>query len=103
DAPDTSRSELVFTVQPDVTYWVEVTSFSGFDTGSYTLSIETRAEEAEVPSEPAIAPSFAELLTLTSILPEALDVLADHLSFSEGYTVIDETGIYSRTLIRIRW
>jgi hypothetical protein len=103
DAPDTSRSELAFTVQPGVTYWIEVTSFSGFDTGPYSLSIQTGPEEVEVPGEPAVAPSFAELLTLTSILPQALEILADHLSFSEGYTVIEETGIYSRTLIRIRW
>jgi hypothetical protein len=48
-------------------------------------------------------PTFSELLDLYDLLPQLLEVLADHLSTSESYTVQGEDGVYSRTLMRIRW
>jgi len=106
DAPDISRSEINFTAEDGVTYWVEVTSFSGQEAGSYNLSVAVSSggpSLAEPGSESPPPPSFAELLNLTGILPEALGVLADHLSFSEGFTAIDGDTLYSRALTRIRW
>ncbi len=49
------------------------------------------------------APDYAELLQLTEILPQALKVIAKHLSFSEGYSTLVDDSIYQRSLTRIVW
>lgn len=140
DAPDTSRSALAFTVEAEREYWIEVSSFSGYGSGPYTLNVAiadagttpdetegsdgsdgaegdandaTGAEQGEEQGEGTTvtelpAPDFAELLTLTELLPDALRVLADHLLALESYTVVDDEAVdggvlYSRQLLRMDW
>lgn len=97
------ESQITFTVQPGINYWVEVTSFSRWDTGEYTLTLTV--EEGEMIEEPETVepPSYTELLNLTDLLPSALAVIVDHLDYSEGYGEVREEGLYSRTLVRVRW
>lgn len=106
DSPDTSRSKITFTVQRGVSYWIEATSFSGLDTGTFELSammvpggLDARTSPGEVPRPP----SYSDLLDLTELLPRTLTVLRDHLGHYQSYTVTDGDTIYARSLVRLRW
>ena len=115
-------SQVSFTAQEGVTYLVKATSFDGSGEGAYDLTINSSATEMEAAGEEEtglyaeedieelspedmleLVPSFAEVLNLTGIVPQALLVLADHLGYSEGHTAIEGDTIYSRSLIRITW
>ena len=115
-------SQVSFIAQEGVTYLVKATSFDGSGEGNYELVIDTSIgqgtnievadsdlglyeDTAELSPEEVqeLIPSFSEILNLTEIIPEALLVLADHLSYSEGQVTTEESTIYSRSLIRINW
>ncbi len=115
-------SQVSFTAQEGVIYLVKATSFDGGGEGAYDLTISSSATEMEAASEEEtdlyteedieelspedmleLVPSFAEVLNLTEIVPQALLVLADHLGYSEGHTAVEGDTIYSRSLIRITW
>jgi hypothetical protein len=93
DAPDIYRSEVGFTAKPDEEYLVQVTSYSGDDTGEYLLTVETGA--GAVPLDP---PGFTRILELLELPASLLDVLAEHFHTTVGYTVSEENTLYSRTV-----
>ena len=119
---DYQVSEASFDVEEGAEYWVKVTSFDGSSTGSYELSISSSAGEPDMGDMPteedlfpdevalvsvdeleALAPSFGELLEITSLLPQIMTVLADHLDYSFNHSHIDGEDVYSKGLIRIDW
>lgn len=108
DNPDTSTSEIVFTAEEGVTYWVEVASFGGFGGGTYELSVMTDAM-GDMAQEPMTedmpeAPSFADLLHLIDMGPEILYIIADYVGYAESYSeVIPGEGIYVYKLLNIDW
>ncbi|MDE0100389.1 MAG: hypothetical protein OXM87_12415 [Truepera sp.] len=60
DSPDTSRSKITFTAQRGVSYWIEATSFSGLDAGTFELSVtmvpgglDALTSPVEVPRPPS--------------------------------------------------
>jgi hypothetical protein len=104
DAPDITRSEIVFTAQEGVRYWIEVASFFGDGTGAYTLNVTVQA--ADSPAEAEVledAPSYSELLELTGFAPKLVRLISDRLGSSESYSVLREGSVYQRTLIRFDW
>ncbi len=102
DAPDTTRSEIVFTAQQGVRYWIEVASFFGDEVGNYTFNVTVR--RADSPTEAlADAPSYSELLELTDFAPKLVRLISERLSSSESYSVLREGSLYQRTLIRFDW
>ncbi|MDE0528330.1 MAG: hypothetical protein OXH85_06540 [Truepera sp.] len=106
DSPDTSRSKITFTVQRGVSYWIEATSFSGLDTGTFELSatmVPGGLDALTSPGEVPRPPSYSDLLDLTELLPRTLTVLRDHLGHYQSYTVTDGDTIYARSLVRLRW
>ena len=114
DMGDSLDSGFSFVVEEGGNYWLEVTSLDGTETGDYTLSTELVAgepmadeeemdEEEMVEEEAAELPNFAELLELFDLLPQTLDVFAQHTSTSEGYSFINGDTVYSRHLTRIDW
>lgn len=90
---------LSFTVREGVSYWLELQSYS-FDDTLYTIDIAVSPATA---TEAAELPPFADLLHLSEILPQALAIIAEHLSTSDGYSYLDGDTLYSRTLIRVAW
>lgn len=91
---------LSFTVREGASYWLELQSYS-FDAAPYTLDITVSpATATDAAAEP---PPFADLLHLTEILPQALAIIAEHLSTSDGYSHLDGDTLSSRTLIRVAW
>ena len=109
DNPDTSTSEIVFTAEEGVTYWVEVASFGGFGSGTYNLSVTTSAveemaQEETMPEVMPEAPSFADMLHLIDMFPEALYIVADYVGYAESYSeVMPGEGIYVYKLLNIDW
>lgn len=117
DMGDSLDSGFDFVVEEGRTYWLEVTSLDGSETGDYTLSVEVAAgdamsdndiDDADVDdmaneAEAAELPSFAELLALFDLLPQSLEVLAQHTSTSEGHSLINDNTVYSRSLMRVSW
>ena len=91
-------------MQWSVSYWIEATSLSGLDTGTFELSVtmvpgglDTLTSPVEVPRPP----SYSDLLDLTELLPRTLTVLRDHLGHCQSYTVTDGDTIYPRSLVRL--
>lgn len=115
---DYQMSELTFTVEDGRDYWVEISSYDGDAVGNYGLTViaeagtpdmtqeseTTETSEGDVITEdtPEL-PSFANLLDFFDLIPTTVNVVADHLSSSEGFSTTDGTTLYSRSLTRIRW
>lgn len=122
DNPDTSRSAVTFGATGGPV-WVQITSWSESSTGPYLLEItpsepapatsqadsetgvvdSVTVEEAPEPVEPVEPPSFRALLELAEIVPEALAILSERVGLSIGYSHVDDTVIYRRTLLEIDW
>lgn len=114
---DYQTSELSFTVEEGRDYWVEVSSYDGDATGDYSITINAEPtlpvveedmtdmteDDTEVMVNEPETPSFAELLDFFELLPATVNVFADHLSTTEGYSMRDGSTVYSRSLVRIRW
>ena len=131
DAGDSSDAALSFTVEEGRSYWVEVSSYDGFEVGDYTLSVETSGEMVETDTEDAAAegdmtegdadddivedtevepelteddlPTFAELLALFELLPQTFEVIAENTDTTEGYSVIQSDTVYLRSVTRVTW
>jgi hypothetical protein len=103
DNADFTGSDITFTASADVTYWVEVGSYSGSGTGDYTLTVSVGAGMADDEMPEVEAPSFAELLELFDMLPRSVRVLAEHASTSSGYSEVDGNTVYSRKQINFIW
>ncbi len=48
-------------------------------------------------------PNYAELLTLTDLLPNALEVIAEHVGAASGYSEVREGAVYRRGTLQIDW
>ena len=48
-------------------------------------------------------PSYAELLALTDLLPDALDIIAERVGVASGYGEVRESAIYRRGTLEIDW
>ena len=131
DDGSSSDSALSFTVEEGRSYWVEVSSYDGFEVGDYTLSVETSGEMAETDTEDPTAegdtnegdsdddtaedtevepelteddlPTFAELLALFELLPQTFEVIAENTDTTEGYSVIQNDTVYLRSVTRVTW
>jgi hypothetical protein len=97
--PDGSTVQT-FTVREGQRYWLELQDFSFESAAAYTLDITVSPAQDVEAVKP---PPFADLLHLTEILPQALAIVAEHLSTSDGYSYLDGDTLYSRTLIRVAW
>lgn len=101
DAPTTDRSFIAFMMEPGIRYQVLASSYGGWQSGSFVLTVNERAVEAdgdasiaipEVPEpveEPEVnvdIPSFGELLAMVDLLPRSIDVIADASGLSWSVT-----------------
>jgi hypothetical protein len=117
DAPSTDRSFIAFLVEPDTRYQVMATSFGGWQTGSFSLSVNQRmeileeGEEALLPDteeplwepEPvAELPTFAELLAMVDLLPRSIDIVADATSLTWTVTRFENGMTITRILLPLR-
>jgi hypothetical protein len=111
DAPWTDRSEIRF--QSDGReLLVGATTWGGGGEGSYRLEVvagtpvpvETPAEPEPTDEAPAVeAPSFAELLPLTEIVPEALGIVAERTGLSWSVRGVDDGSVVTRSLQAFDW
>ncbi|HEX7004859.1 MAG TPA: DUF3352 domain-containing protein [Trueperaceae bacterium] len=97
DMPDTSRSEIVFTVPEGSELALQVTSFGGVSAGNYQLAVEVERVSIARPEAATPLPTFAEILTVTELPAEALDIVAEHVGTTVGYTVTGGSVLYSRS------
>ena len=101
---DITQSRLEFTVQEGITYWIGVSSFGRTEIGDYTLSAEVASSDDTLQGISAEdLPSFPDLLHLSEFTSNALYMLSERLSSSDGYSGENNSGIYSRVLLRLRW
>ena len=129
DAGDSDDAGLSLTVEEGRSYWVEVSSYDGFETGDYTLSVETGGETADTETEDTTTegdmaegetddetfedtepelteddlPTFAELLALFELLPQTFEVIAENTDTTEGYSAIQGDTVYLRGVTRVSW
>ncbi len=109
DAPGLDRSFVAFIAEPGINYHVLATSWSGFDQGTYRVSVRAADDgpgdapppvEAdavdEVPAAIVDAPTFAELLAATDLLPRTLRTLADRSGFVTRSTTVEGDVIITR-------
>ncbi len=102
DAPDTNRSELVFSVESGVRYAVIASSWGGSDVGAIELNAEimgvadtapdTPAEDPldEVPAEALDVPTFAELVAMLDVVTDTLDAIAERTGLATSITVVED-------------
>lgn len=112
DAPWTDRSEIVF-ISDGRALLVGATTWSGSGEGPYELEVTSTAplgepepepEPEPVEEEPEVeAPTFAELLPLTEIVPEALGIVADRLGLSWSVTSSQDGETTTRGLQQVSW
>jgi len=110
DLPDTSRSEIVF-ISDGRPLLVGVTSFSGYDSGAYTLSIDysnvNGSDESTGTIDEDVAapevPSFGELLALFEALPEAVRILADRAGDAWGAVTVEDGVIRQVQQLDLDW
>lgn len=93
-----SQSQLEFTVEEGVTYWIGASSFAG-GTGDYSLEVTNE----QIVAADLSVPPFGDILHLFEIVPEALFIISDNLSYSDSYLEVRDNGLYSRSLTRIAW
>ncbi len=107
DSPDTNRSELVFLVEPGISYAVIASSWGGNDVGEVILQSEVvsygdddapavEAEEPQVdPYDDVVAddvdvPTFAELVALFDVVTDGLRAAAERVGPSTSLTVVED-------------
>ena len=111
DAPDTDRSELVFTVEPGVRYAVVASSWGGSDLGVIELTAEVlsypEGAEPATPDEPMAetvepdeavdAPTFAELVAMLDVVTDGLHGIAARVGLATSVTVVED-GVRRTTM-----
>ena len=111
DAPWTDRSEIRFE-SDGRELLVGATTWGGGGEGPYRLEViagtpvpvEPPVEEEPATEEPEVeAPSFAELLPLTEIVPEALDIVADRLGLRWSVSGVEDGVVRTRSLQEFAW
>jgi hypothetical protein len=116
DAPSTDRSFIAFMVEPDVRYQVLATSYGGWQTGSFSLSVNQRIDTVEEEAAPlpeveeptwepepmAEIPTFAELLALAGLLPRTIDVVADATGLTWSVTRFENGMTITRIVLPLR-
>jgi hypothetical protein len=113
DSPDTNRSELVFVVEPGVSYAVIASSWGGNDVGEVILQSEVlsyaddAAPDAEEPqgdpqgdppgdplgdvvAEDVDVPTYAELVALFDVVTDGLRAVAERVGPSTSLTVVED-------------
>ena len=70
---------------------------------SQPLAFAANLALSETESSSAQKPSYAELLALTDLLPDALDIIAERVGVSSGYAEVREGAIYQRGTLQIDW
>lgn len=110
---------LSYTLEEGKTYWIEVYGSLYDSSANYTLEVSRSEEAAEsdaiplslmVVSETAMIvdeivemPSYADLLDTADLIPQIVEVIADHMSTSESYSYIEGNNIISRSKTFFRW
>ncbi len=119
-----SMSSVSFVAEADTEYLVKATSFDGSGSGAYELTLAGLGDamdasaaavdgteaimipEVEVLSDEelkALIPSFSEILHLTDLIPESMQVIAENLGYGEGHSEVSENEIYRHSLHRVDW
>ena len=70
---------------------------------SQPLAFAANVGLEEIGGTNAQNPSYAELLNLTDILPDALGIIAEHVGAASGYGEVREDTIYRRGTLQIDW
>ena len=70
---------------------------------SQPLAYAAHLALAETESADAQKPSYAALLNLADLLPEALEIIAEHVGDVSGYGEVREGAIYQRSTLQIDW
>jgi hypothetical protein len=94
-------SRLQFTVPGGTPLVLGVSSYWGEETGAYTLSVDLQPAAATAPE--AEPPTFAALLDLFELLPEAGRIVADRMGESTTWQERDGDMLYGRSLLEFRW
>jgi hypothetical protein len=112
--------QLSFTVEEGKTYWLEVYGSLYDESATFKLESTTgndpiaqgplpltvtisSSDQPEVAVTVAETPSFTELLDAADLLPQLVRVIAEHANTSEGYSQIDGSQIYSKTVSNFKW
>ncbi|TVR91461.1 MAG: hypothetical protein EA416_09675 [Trueperaceae bacterium] len=107
DSPDTNRSELVFVVEPGVSYAVIASSWGGNDVGEVILESEVLSyaddtapdADAETPLDEPLedvvndeldVPTFAELVALFDLVTDGLRAVAERVDTSTSLTIVED-------------
>ncbi len=116
DAPDTNRSELVFTVEAGVQYAVIASSWGGSDLGVIELTSEVlRYPEGDEPATPdeamadtvepddiVDAPTFAELVAMLDIVTDGLHGVAARVGLATSVTVVEDGVLRTTVTVPLR-
>ena len=115
------RSVVVFEAVEGIRYRIVASSYGGYGFGAIVVSVQDRAAvlaqaaapqpEAVEPMEPEVPaevepdvepPTFAELLSLTDLMPRALAILAERSGFAVGATTVEGNVVRTITTIPLR-
>jgi hypothetical protein len=111
DAPWTDRSEIRFE-SDGRDLLVGATSWGGGGEGPYRLEVvagtpvpvETPAEPEPTDEAPeVVAPSFAELLPVTEIVPQLLGIVAERTGLSWSVRGVEDGSVVTRSLQTFDW
>ena len=102
DAPDTNRSEIIFVVEPGVSYAVVASSWGGSDVGPIQLttvvqSMPDDADEPPVAEEPVEeeleeldVPTFAELVAMYDVIGDVLYGVAERTDLATSVSTVED-------------
>jgi hypothetical protein len=107
DAPNTSRSEIVYVSDGATRPWVGVSTWGSFGTGPYRLEIEVEGAETPQPTQPdeeeAELPTFAEVLPAFDLVPESVAVIASRIGDFVRVTGVEGEVVRSEFRLAIDW
>ena len=95
-------SELSFVAEEGARYLVQVSDFSQFGSGGYTVSLRAGSASALQVSREDL-PSFAQLLDFYALLPEALHMIAERVGAAQSYSLIENGVVYQRQGLELDW
>jgi hypothetical protein len=104
DAPDTSRSQIVYVSDGATRPWVGASTWGSFGSGPYRLEIEVEGAEAPQPAEEEVElPTFAELLPAFDLVPETVAVVASRIGDFVRVTGVEGDVVRREFRLAIDW
>ena len=74
-----------------------------FSLFSQPLAFAANIALDEVESANVQKPSYADLLTLADLLPNALEIIAEHVGAASGYGEVRKNTLYQQSTLEIEW